>query len=135
MCLSLFSPLECDSVDLCASSHAAAFPSENYARLMKLLPALQARFPNMTISDEMLTKSVLEVSVYYEHPSYQLVEQYASLSLIDLIASLGGTLGLFLGVSFLSFIELLEVSIEIAIILVGSFKKHLKDHLRSPLVK
>ena len=75
------------------NSYTGGFPSESYARLMALLPSIQARFPNMNVTTEMLAKNVLEVNVYYEETSYKLIEQSASLGLIDLIASLGGTIG------------------------------------------
>ena len=41
----------------------------------------------------MIRENVLEIAVYYEQTSYKLVEQKESLSIIDLIATLGGTLG------------------------------------------
>ena len=61
---------------------------------MAQLSTVKSRFPNQTtITHDMLTKSFLEVKVYYEQTAYKLIEQNESLSLIDLIASLGGTLG------------------------------------------
>ena len=48
------------------------------------------------------------------------MKQEPKILLTDLVSNIGGTLGLFLGISFLSFIELFELIIEILFIF---FKK------------
>lgn len=75
------------------TTHFADFPSPGFSHRLKQLPVIQSKFPNQTITDRMIEKNVLEIAVYYEQTSYKLVEQKESLSLIDLIATLGGTLG------------------------------------------
>ena len=88
-----FSPLECDSFELSFFSHFTNFPTESYARSMAQISTVKSIFPGQTITHEMLSKSFVEIKVYYDQAAYQLIEQNESLSLIDLIASLGGTLG------------------------------------------
>lgn len=45
------------------------------------------------------------------------ITQIPKMTVFDFVANIGGTLGLFVGVSFLSFVELLELSIDLFFIL------------------
>lgn len=60
--------------------------------------------------------------VYYSDLNYKLISQIPKTEYVDLISNLGGTLGLFLGVSFLSFVELIEILMEALIHLRRSAK-------------
>jgi hypothetical protein len=46
------------------------------------------------------------------------------MNIFDLIASIGGNLGLFIGISFLSFAEIIEILGEIIIILLEKKQPH-----------
>lgn len=85
--------MECDSFELTVTTHFADFPTQSYARLLTELSTVKSMFPNQTITFGKLKQSLLEFKVYYDQTSYKLIVQNESLSLIDLIASLGGTLG------------------------------------------
>ena len=52
-------------------------------------------------------------SVYFERLEYTLISQSEKTTLSDLVANVGGTFGLFIGISFLSFLEILEVLVTI----------------------
>ena len=58
----------------------------------------------------------IKISVYYESLKYTLISQQPKTLLKDLIPNIGGILGLFIGISFLSFIEIIELFIEIILI-------------------
>ncbi len=49
------------------------------------------------------------IQAYYRTLVYAVISQYPSLSLLDLISFIGGLTGLFLGASFLSFVEIFEM--------------------------
>ena len=49
--------------------------------------------------------------------TYTLMLELPKIKIVDLVANLGGILGLFIGISFLSFVEILEIILEIFIIL------------------
>jgi hypothetical protein len=67
-------------------------------------------------------KSISRIFIFYDTLSYvKSVETATSGSVLDLIANVGGILGLFLGVSVLSLFETFEVIIEICFIL---FNRH-----------
>lgn len=62
---------------------------------------------------EIETDSVLAVKVFYSTGSYTKITEKPALELKDLIPNVGGTLGLFLGIGVLSFVEIIEILIEI----------------------
>lgn len=62
---------------------------------------------------EQLKEETLAINVYYSEMKYTSIEELEKTNFLDLIASVGGTLGLFLGMSFLSFFEIFDVVIEI----------------------
>ena len=53
-----------------------------------------------------------KLTVYYDSLKYTLVSQQPKTLLIDLIPNIGGILGLFIGTSFLSFFEIIELFVE-----------------------
>ncbi len=54
--------------------------------------------------------------VYYESMSYTLVTESPTMDVVSLLANLGGTLGLFLGVSLLHVCEIVDVIIQVFLI-------------------
>lgn len=46
------------------------------------------------------------VLIYFENAGFESTERYAAFDFMDFVASCGGLLGLFMGLSILSFIEL-----------------------------
>jgi adenylosuccinate lyase len=103
---SQYCPLECDSFNYDISTHKV--PAFKYAIYDKL--DLDPR--NLTINStwQILTSGLNEYSftVYYEDLKYTYISQQAKVEFIDLISNIGGSLGLFLGISFISFLELFD---------------------------
>ena len=66
---------------------------------------------------EDLKKSYFSITVFYPELKYTLIEQKPKSEMADLVSSIGGLLGLFVGVSFLSFIEIFELIFEILFLL------------------
>jgi hypothetical protein len=62
--------------------------------------------------------------VYYESMSYTLVTETPTMDLVALLANIGGTLGLFLGVSLLHVCEVIDVIIQIFLIKTNLIKSH-----------
>ncbi|CAF0718054.1 unnamed protein product [Brachionus calyciflorus] len=65
-----------------------------------------------------------DVNIYFEDFSYTEIEENIVLTEIGLVSNIGGIAGLFLGVSFLSFIEIVAVFIEV-------FYYYLKKKIRT----
>ena len=63
----------------------------------------------------------MSILIYYKELEYIFISQEAKTETFSFVSNIGGIFGLFLGISFLSFVEILEVLIEIFYILL--FKK------------
>jgi hypothetical protein len=78
-------------------------------------------FKNLTLND------LVYFTVYFEDSAYTSISEIPKMSFLDLIANIGGNLGLFIGISFLSFAEFIELLIEIFIILKGTHHQQGED--------
>jgi hypothetical protein len=74
---------------------------------------LAGDFIQTQIDPESAAKSVVKVNIFYESMSYELSSESPKMDIVSLLASVGGNLGLFLGVSVFSLCEIIEVVIEI----------------------
>ena len=72
---------------------------------------------------DLISKSVLSLNVYYDKLAYTQISKNSKLEIVDLVAGIGGLLGLFLGMSFLSFVELIEMMLEIMCIILTKQQK------------
>ena len=61
---------------------------------------------------------MISFSIYYESLEYTLINQKSKMDVFDLISNIGGNLGLFIGISFLSLAEFIELFIEIIYIIM-----------------
>jgi hypothetical protein len=75
-------------------------------------------FTKFSIQNETFENFVF-FTVYYESLQYTVIDQIAQMNEFDLISNIGGNLGLFIGISFLSFAELIELFVEITCIFLG----------------
>lgn len=71
---------------------------------------------NMTNSTEVAQRT-LELYVYFENMKYMEISEKPSMTLNGLISNIGGTIGLFLGMSVMSLIEVLELIFSMGCIL------------------
>jgi hypothetical protein len=65
---------------------------------------------------EELQKKSIAISIFYSDLSYIYIGESVKTLVIDLFSNIGGTLGLFVGVSMLSLIEIVEILIEVVFI-------------------
>ena len=69
-------------------------------------------------SNKLDLENVISFSIYYESLEYTLIDQKSKMNVFDLISNIGGNLGLFIGISFLSLAEFIELLIEIIYIVM-----------------
>ena len=62
---------------------------------------------------EQINRNFAYITVYYKELKYALITQEPKTEIFNFISNIGGILGLFLGISFLSFIEILEMFLEV----------------------
>jgi hypothetical protein len=108
---SQFCPLECDqySYEIFHTPHkitgAGKINQFNNDYIYSFLPEFQTY--------ENVSKTYYLINVYYDDLKYTLISQQPKIELFGLISNLGGILGLFIGFSFISLLEIIEVLAEL----------------------
>jgi hypothetical protein len=116
-------PNECDSIEFTIEVMTSKFPSQAYALELMNNSKIKSNYPpgyNITLDD--LRESMVQFSVYYTDFYYTHISQIPKEELVDLVSTFGGLFGLFIGMSFLSFGELIEIIVEVLIILCEKSK-------------
>jgi hypothetical protein len=107
---SKYCPLECDSMKYIINTYNEQFPlTGNISK--------KVNFPAEYNTYEEIKKHYIEIFVYYNDLKYTVISEEPKAELFNFVSNIGGILGLFLGISFLSFIEILEILFEILIII------------------
>ena len=107
-----FCPLECDSLHY-RTSYSIQYSSKiKPVEKIKLLPQNE------------LTKFY----IYSREYKYTFISEEPNMNIADLISNIGGILGVFIGISFLSFIEIIDFLIEAIFILIKPIKINQQDH-------
>jgi acid-sensing ion channel 5 len=99
-------PLECESVDFDFTYSISDLDIERF---------YINRFyqkPNEDVDLASLKKRVVDIYVYFTQLKYTEITEMPTTTVIDLLASVGGTIGLFVGISVLSFVEIIEFIME-----------------------
>ena len=109
---------ECQSMTFSHTSSFNEYPSEEYAKFLLRLNKINS---NNVTTFEQLKRNVLSLNIYYDDLQYKLIEEIPSLDLYTLISGIGGTLGLFLGMSFLSILEIFGIFFEILCLLKQNY--------------
>ena len=107
-------PLECNYDWIQYSVAFQSYPSFPYANYLRNnAPIFKNANLNRPVTNEDVKKSCAAVRIYYERLGYFQTLEMASISSIALISSFGGTLGLFMGVSFISLIEIFIIIVRV----------------------
>ena len=105
-------PIECNSTQFVFDLSSYAIIGDLYADAIK---------QNLNISSDFLTKqinaytakeSVTRIIIYYDSLSVSITSESPQMDIANLIATIGGNLGLFLGVSLLSLSEVFTTLFE-----------------------
>jgi len=102
-------PLECNDIlyDMILSS--ADFPTHNWYEIQKYNKNfLNKHFMNSTISFENVKKKMIGVKIFYPHLKFTSIVELKKITFLDLLSGIGGTLGLFCGLSILNLIKFTE---------------------------
>jgi hypothetical protein len=105
-------PLECDSIDYQYSVSSVDMDIEQFLQYI-----LQSNGINLLDFLNNNNENFISIRIYYDKASYTRINEIPKIEIVDLIANIGGNLGLFLGVSFLSFAEIFELIFETFLIL------------------
>ena len=86
---------------------------DDFVDYIKVNKNLSSDFIKTPINPTTAANSVVKVNIFYDSMSYELSTESPKMDIVSVLASIGGNLGLFLGVSVFSLCELIEVAIEI----------------------
>ena len=106
-------PIECESSYFSVHPNFAKYPSYLYGEHLLSRDEIKAKFPYSNPTLAQLSDSVLSLNIYHESAIYQKITETPQTTSNTLISNLGGNLGLFLGVSLLSFVEIIEIFIQL----------------------
>ena len=124
-------PLECTQRLMSPSIITYTFPSSPaYVTYVQSLASLTSRFSTQK-DFKSLSNYLVQITVHYDNLAFVQVEEEEKMTMEDMVGILGGHLHLFLGMSLLSFVELIEC----AILFVYSFRKPKKINQQQPQKK
>ena len=102
-------PLECNQTSFGLTLSTTDIIPQYYSAKVQEM-AKKLNITNRTLSNEEIKNSMLKFSIYYQSLSYTVSTESPTLDVIGLLAYIGGTLGLFLGISVLTFVEFVEIA-------------------------
>lgn len=94
------------------------YPSFYYQSYLKFHTDVNTRM-NPANTNPSITKNCLYLNVFYDDLATTYTSELPAVTAISLFGSVGGNLGLFIGISILTFVELLELFINIILILIS----------------
>lgn len=97
-------PEECHQIEYKIFQYFSKYPNDAYALELKKNSRLLA---NLSVKD--VKKSMILLNVNYETMIATVTEETPAMPFATLLGNLGGQLGLFLGLSVISFVEIVEI--------------------------
>lgn len=112
-------PNECEYTVYDVTTSKANYPSYWYNAILDTLTMSKGIKPSVNFTKESYTK----INIYYQEMTYTSMVQTAKQELQDVISNFGGTVGLYIGFSFLTLGEIIEIVFHILFILITSVVK------------
>ena len=101
-------PLECDNVKYDLTSSTLTFPNDEFFQSIK---NYSEEYTNMTLNE--YRQSNLLLNIFFTSKEYTDIRDIPKISVIDLISNLGGVVGIFLGMSIFTCVEIIELILKI----------------------
>jgi len=112
-CASLYCPLECEKMTF--DTRLSNLEAPSYIYYLSLDSDFKRRY-----SYDDFRMHWLSIEVFYSTLSYTTMYEMPKVSLTDLLAQIGGSLGMFVSFSVFSFFELIEIVILLICVLIKS---------------
>ena len=106
-------PLQCNRTGFYKDVSSSRLNGHGFVSLIKSNANLSVDFVTKAINSENVRDSIACVNVFYDTTSYTYTEETAACDWVCFLANLGGCFGSFIGLSLLSFGEILDVFIEL----------------------
>ncbi|XP_042524340.1 acid-sensing ion channel 5 [Dipodomys spectabilis] len=92
-------PVSCEETEYPATISYSTFPSQNGLRFLS---------KKLNQSQEYIGENLVNIEINYSDLNYKITQQQKAVSVPELLADLGGQLGLFCGASMITIIEIIE---------------------------
>ena len=109
-------PLECSSTRYVPSLSSIEFDGDLYVDYLQQNQNLSADFANQPVNAAEASSGIASVNIFYDSLSCKYTTESSKMDVVAMFASIGGNLGLFVGISLLSVCELVEICIDFSLI-------------------
>jgi hypothetical protein len=104
-----YCPFECDSIEYSLSTYTLDYPNTGNISERDITKHFSSKFETY----EEVQRSFYSFIIYYKDLKYTIIKEEPNMVLADLISNIGGLLGIFVGYSLISFLEIIELLIAI----------------------
>ena len=119
-------PPECDSLFYTYTTSQSQFPSKYYAKNF-IKDFILEKFSNSKKVDfDAIQDSSLALSIYFKATEHNFIKELQETNTVNLLSQIGGTMGIFLGASILSYFEMLELFLESVFLFYAHFFEKFK---------
>lgn len=112
-----YCPIECLAVTYKKSIHFSQYPTNSYLSLLRQQTGFTSKYSTYTQNsadfNSYIKSSVAKINVFYSDISYIALIESPTITWDVLMGNIGGTFGLFIGISLMNILELFEISSEI----------------------
>ena len=105
-------PLECNRTEYKTSLTNSHFAYEIYFDLINKISTLKSKYDDEDLSLKTIQEGIVKLNIYYESLAYVEMSESISMNLVSLFSSIGGFMGMFLGMSLMTLVEVLEIIIK-----------------------
>ena len=107
-------PIECEETAFSAGVTSLQFPTVTYSEVLSYNENVSSYFDDTRGNNQinLIKASVLSINVYYKYDTFMEVREQPEALWIDFMSTIGGAVGVCLGISILSFVELIEIGID-----------------------
>lgn len=109
-------PLECNRTEYKNSLTNSQFSPDIYFDFIREKHAFKSKFDSSEdgeITMQMVKEGLVKLNVFYDSLTYTEMSEQVSMNSVSLLSSIGGFMGMFLGMSLMTLVEILEVFIKI----------------------
>ena len=106
-------PLECNATEFTFSVTSQRSSGSGYTSLINENPNLSSDFNTTPINSDTTSNKFVQLNVFYDSLTYSISTDTPSMDIVSFLANIGGTVGLFAGLSLLSICEIMHVLFEI----------------------
>ncbi|XP_070574544.1 uncharacterized protein [Ptychodera flava] len=99
----------CTEVQYSKTVSLSQWPSQSHvAGLIKILRALNDKVKDSVVDEQSARNNLLRLDVYYEELNYQKINKLPAYTIEELLADIGGIVGLYISISLITMCEVLD---------------------------